>query len=78
MLKISDYSVQIDALHEEGKSAFEIYKLLGLRYPQPIYNYFRKKGWDRLEQKDYTHNTMYQVDNTFFQEINTEEKAYIL
>ena len=78
MLKISDYSVQIDALHAEGKTAFEIYEILGLKYPQPIYNYFKKKGWDRLERKDYNYKTTYQVDETFFQEINTEEKAYIL
>lgn len=78
MTKITDYSVQIDALHQEGKTAFEIYKILGLKYPQPVYNYFKKKGWDRLDRTEYHYKTTYQVDETFFQEINTEEKAYIL
>lgn len=78
MLKISDYAVQIDNLHNEGKSAFEIHKILGFKYVQPVYNYFKKKGWSRLEHKDYNFKTTYQVDETFFEEINTEEKAYVL
>ena len=44
MLKIQDYSEQIDALHERGFSALDIAKKLRLKYPQPIYNYLRKRG----------------------------------
>ena len=78
MLKISDYATQIEALHEEGKTAFEIFKLLHFKYPQPVYNYFKKKGWSTLSRNDYTYSTKYIVDNTFFDVIDTEEKAYIL
>jgi hypothetical protein len=78
MLKISDYAAQIDALHEEGKCGQEIQKILGLKNHQPIYNYFKKKGWSRLQRKDYNFKTEYTVNQSFFNEINTEEKAYIL
>lgn len=78
MLKISDYAAQIDALHEEGKCGQEIQKILGLKNHQPIYNYFKKKGWPRLQRKDYNFKTEYIVNQSFFNEINTEEKAYIL
>ena len=42
MLKIKDYAAQIDALHAEGKHAQEIARILGLKYHQPVYNYFKK------------------------------------
>ena len=78
MLKISDYAVQIDNLYYEGKSAFEIHKILGFKYVQPVYNYFKKKGWDRLKRENFKYKVTYQVDETFFEIIDTEEKAYIL
>lgn len=78
MLKITDYAEQIDALHAEGKYALEIAKILGLRYSQPVYNYFRKKGWETLSREDYPTNATYEVDKSFFSNIDTEEKAYIL
>lgn len=78
MLKIKDYTTKIDSLHNEGYSAFDIFKILQLKYPQPIYNYFKKKGWSRLERKDYAPNVIYKSDQTFFNKIDTEEKAYIL
>lgn len=78
MLKIKDYAEQIDALHAEGKCALEISKILGLEYSQPIYNYFKKKGWKNLSLGEYSVRRIYTVDKTFFETINTEEKAYIL
>ena len=78
MLRISDYSERINVLHEEGKTALEIAKILNFKYNQPVYNYFKKMGWDRLNREDYKHHTLYAVDQSFFENINTEEKAYIL
>jgi hypothetical protein len=78
MLKITDYAEQIDALHAEGKYALEIAKILGFRYSQPVYNYFKKKGWETLSRENYPTNATYEVDKSFFSNINTEEKAYIL
>lgn len=78
MLKISKYSEQINSLYREGKNALEIAKILNFKYSQPVYNYFKKMGWERLSKENYKHHTTYDVDQTFFEEINTEEKAYIL
>lgn len=78
MLKIKDYAEQIDALHAEGKYALEISRILGFKYSQPVYNYFKRKGWLNLSQDEYPRNTIYTVNKDFFKVINTEEKAYIL
>lgn len=78
MLKIQDYAEQIDILHAEGKCGREIQKILGLKNHQPIYNYFKKKGWPTLERKDYPMHRSYKIDLDFFTTIDTEEKAYIL
>ena len=78
MLKINDYAEQIDAFEEKEQCGQEIQKILGLKNHQPIYNYFKKKGWPRLKREEYKFNTEYTVDKFFFEEINTEEKAYIL
>ena len=78
MLKITDYAEQINALHAEGKCALEISRILGFKYSQPVYNYFKKKGWETLDLKDYPRQTTYEVDENFFVDIDTEEKAYIL
>ena len=78
MLKITDYAEQINALHAEGKCALEISRILGFKYSQPVYNYFKKNGWETLDIKDYPRQTTYEVDENFFVDINTEEKAYIL
>lgn len=78
MLKIKDYAAQIDALYAEGKCGQEIQKILGIKNHQPIYNYFKKKGWDRLKRSEYKNIFTYEVDLDFFKCIDTEEKAYIL
>lgn len=78
MLKIKDYAEQIDFLHNDGKNAIEIARILNFKYPQPVYNYFKKKGWKRTSRKDYKCHTTYSVNNHFFENIDTEEKAYIL
>lgn len=78
MLNISEFAEQIDTLHAEGKTALEISKILGLKYHQPIYNYFKKKGWENLSRDKYPRGNKYSVNLDFFKEINTEAKAYIL
>lgn len=78
MLKIQDYASQIDALHAEGKCAQEISKILGMKYHQPVYNYFKKKGWSTLNRKEYKCPIKYEINRDFFKVIDTEEKAYIL
>ena len=77
MIKIQDYSEQIDYLHNQGLSALEIAQKLKLRYPQPVYNYFIKKGWKRLSRCQYKSNRKFKVDEHFFETIDSEEKAYI-
>ena len=78
MLKISDYSNQINTLHNEGKSALEIATILNFKYSQPVYNYFKKMGWKRLSRDEYPTNNLYSVNSSFFEKIDTEEKAYII
>ena len=78
MLKISEFASQIDSLHEEGKTALEISKLLGFKYHQPVYNYFIKRGWKRLSRQEYNMKTKYSSMPTYFDSIDTEDKAYIL
>ena len=75
MLNIRDYQEKIDILYQEGKTAKEISSLLGLKYHQPVYNYFRKRGWERNGKSG---KRIYNVNKDFFKYINTEEKAYIL
>lgn len=75
MLNIKDYQEEITKLYQEGKTAKEISSLLGFKYHQPVYNYFKKMGWKRTGK---TGKRVYKVDENFFKCINTEEKAYIL
>lgn len=75
MLQIKDYQEEITKLYQEGKTAKEISSLLGFKYHQPVYNYFKKMGWERTGK---TGKRIYKVDENFFKCINTEEKAYIL
>ena len=62
MLKIKDYAAQIDTLHAEGKNAQEISKIIGLKYHQPVYNYFKKMGWSTLSREEYKYNKTYTVN----------------
>lgn len=78
MLNIKDYSKEIELLHNEGKTALEIATILDFKYCQPVYNYFKKKGWKNLKREEYPVHTKYTVDQSFFNTIDTEEKAYIL
>lgn len=75
MLQIKDYQEEITRLYQEGKTAKEISSLLGFKYHQPVYNYFKKMGWGRTGK---TGRRIYKVNEDFFKCINTEEKAYIL
>lgn len=75
MLNIKDYQEEITKLYQEGRTAKEISSLLGFKYHQPVYNYFKKMGWERVGK---TGKRVYKVNKDFFKCINTEEKAYIL
>ena len=75
MLNIKDYQEEIEKLYLEGRTAKEISSLLGFKYNQPVYNFFKKKGWERNGKAG---KVTYKVDENFFKCINTEEKAYIL
>lgn len=75
MLNIKDYTEKIEELYLEGKTAKEISSLLGFKYHQPVYNFFKKKGWERTGKSG---KRIYNVNEDFFKCINTEEKAYIL
>ena len=75
MLQIKDYQEEITRLYLKGKTAKEISSLLGLKYHQPVYNYFKKMGWERVGKGG---KRIYKVNEDFFKCINTEEKAYIL
>lgn len=75
MLQIKDYQEDITKLYQEGKTAKEISSLLGFKYHQPVYNFFKKMGWERNGKSG---KRTYVVDESFFKVINTEEKAYIL
>lgn len=78
MLNIKNYSNQIEKLHNEGKTALEIATILKFKYPQPVYNFFKKKGWKNLDRKDYPRGNKYNANQTFFNSIDSEAKAYIL
>lgn len=78
MVNISEYVERINILHNEGKNALEIARALKLKYPQPVYNYFKKQGWANLPHDKYPRNRKYNIDDSFFKDINTEAKAYIL
>lgn len=75
MLNIKDYEEKIEKLYREGKTAIEIYALLGIKYHQPVYNLFKKKGWKRSGK---INKKTYRVNEDFFRVIDTEEKAYVL
>ena len=75
MLNIKDYKEQIVDLYQKGKTAKEISSILGFKYHQPVYNFFKKMGWERNGK---TGKRIYKVNEQFFNNINTEEKAYIL
>ena len=44
MLNIKDYKWQIVDLYQKGKTAKEISSILGFKYHQPVYNFFKKNG----------------------------------
>ena len=75
MLNIKDFEEQITNLYQEGKTAKEISTVLNFKYHQPIYNFFKKKGWERNGK---TGCRKYSVNESYFNKIDTEEKAYLL
>ena len=75
MLNIKDFEEEIISLYRGGKTAKEISVILKLKYHQPIYNYFKKNGWERNGKPGCR---KYSVNEDFFKRIDSEEKAYIL
>lgn len=75
MLKINDYKEQILSYYEQGKSAKEISDLLGFKYHQPVYNFFKKYN---LNHRKRVYNRKYSINKNYFNVINSQEKAYIL
>lgn len=76
MLKTEYYKDQIIDLFESGKSVKEIQQLLEFKYWQPIYNMLYKHG--KYVQREIIPTRKYTLDENYFYDINTEEKAYIL
>jgi DNA-binding transcriptional regulator WhiA len=75
MLNIKDYEEQIIALHKKGMTGKQIVDTLHFKYHQPVYNYFRKRGWPitgKITKKKH------HVNDSYFEVIDTEKKAYIL
>lgn len=75
MLKTKDYYQEIEELYKKGLCATEISKKLGFKYVQPVFNYFKKRGWKSVRT---IYSRKYSLKNNFFNCIDTEEKAYIL
>ena len=75
MINTENYKNEILELYNQGKNAKEITNILGFRYHQPIYNFFRKYN---LEHKERKYKRKYTLDENYFKHINTSEKAYIL
>ena len=76
MLRTKDYYQQINELHAQGLTAKQIAVKLGFKYHQPVYNYFKKMGWER--EGKHSVPRKYSVNEDFFKVINTEQKAYVL
>ena len=45
MLNIKDYEERIISLHSQGMTGKQIVDILQFKNHQPVYNYFRKRGW---------------------------------
>lgn len=76
MLKTENYKEQILEMYKRGVKPQDIAKNLGFSYWQPVYNLLKKEGVFIPKTTEY--KKKYTLDENFFQEINTEEKAYIL
>lgn len=75
MLKTENYKEEIFELVKQGKSGREIQKILGFKNHQPVYNFFRKYN---ISNPDRIYKRKYTLDENYFYNINTSEKAYIL
>lgn len=66
-------------LYKNGLVAKEISDKLGYKYHQPIYNLLKREGvFTPRALSEYNYCKKYDVDENYFNEINTEGKAYIL
>ena len=66
-------------LYKEGKDPVHISKELGYKYCQPIYNLLIKENlYQSSDPKIRFKARKYSVDENFFENIDTEYKAYIL
>ena len=49
-MKTEDFKDEILALYEQGKNAKDIATILGFRYHQPVYNFFKKYNLQHKER----------------------------
>lgn len=75
MLNTNLYKTQILELYNQGIKPEEIAKILNFKYHQPVYNLLKKEGI--FIPKETLYARKYSIDETFFENINSEEKAYI-
>lgn len=54
----------------------EIAKRLGFKYHQPVYNSLKKQGIFERFLTRYGDRRLYEVDETYFERIDSEAKAY--
>lgn len=74
---VKDNRERILDLYNAGLTPVEISKEIGLKYFQPIYNLLIKEGvFKRL--KNTPNMRTHSLDESFFETIDTQEKAYIL
>lgn len=77
--KLKEDKDKIISLYKNGLVAKDIAKMLGYKYHQPIYNTLKKYcDYKPKNKDDYSYFRRYAVNESFFDNIDTEEKAYIL
>lgn len=76
---LKEFKDEIISLHlNENKNIVEIKEILGFKYDQPIYNLLKRLGIFRKSVCHYEKVRKYHVNENFFDNIDTQEKAYIL
>lgn len=68
----------LDQYVNHGKTPVTISKELGLKFFQPVYEFLRKEGVFEYRRNIEKSNRKYELNERFFETIDTEEKAYCL
>lgn len=69
---------KIVEMYNAGVKPTDIGRKLGIKYHQPIYNFLQKEGIFVKHRNGSNISRKYEVCQSFFDVIDTEEKAYIL